>query len=113
MSLTVHLHSLQNIASFAGVSSIKVNATEGQITILPKHGKLITKIYCNIINIQAEQSYTFFLGLALLRVENDVVQISTDLAVDLNNIKSTEAYKAHINSDYFNTLQTILNHAKK
>jgi F0F1-type ATP synthase epsilon subunit len=113
MSLTVNLHSLQNITSFAGVSSIKVNATEGQITILPKHGKLITKIYCNIINIQAEQSYAFFLGLALLQVENNIVHISTDLAVDLNNIKSIEAYKAHIKSDYLNKLEIILNHAKK
>ncbi len=112
MTLTLHLHSLQNIASFAEVKSITVNSTEGQITILPKHCKLVTKIYCNIIKINAEQQHKFFLGLAVLQVENNIVTISSDISIDLIDTKPIDEYQLYVKNDYLKKLELILNNAK-
>lgn len=77
------------------VDSVYLPTPEGEIGILPHHASLMTKVIPGELRIKKSGKETFFAtGEGFVQIQNNVITLLTDLAVDEKDIDEKAAEEA-------------------
>jgi F-type H+-transporting ATPase subunit epsilon len=77
------------------VDSVYLPTSEGEIGILPHHASLMTKVIPGELRIKKSGKETFFAtGEGFVQIQDNVVTLLTDLAVDEKDIDEKAAEEA-------------------
>lgn len=106
-AFTLSIISADKNYSISNVKDILINTNDGQITILPMHKQLITSMEAGLIVFNQSAEYKFFIGDAIIYIENTEAKIITDFYIDIFKIESLESYKNGIKSEYYNKLAIL------
>jgi F0F1-type ATP synthase epsilon subunit len=97
----------ENFYEIPNVKELLLTAKDGQITILPYHINLVTSMVAGVVNCTSEYEIKYFVGDAMIMVENNEVKIITDYCVDIAKIQDLEKYKASLKTSYYDALEIL------